>query len=173
MTTDPGMTPERAALLRKPFPDNVIGKVPKPYQRDAAKGNCSECGGYHGLPATHLSYVGHAAVTDRLLSIDPHWSWEPVAFDDQGLPAFDARKNLWIKLTVCGVTRYGVGDGSSVKECIGDAIRNAAMRFGVALDLWSKDELEQVTTGAEVLRRNIGRGLAAALTPEGEQGGEA
>jgi hypothetical protein len=148
MTTDPGMTPERAALLRKPFPDNVIGKLPK--------------GG------AQLSYVGHAAVTDRLLSIDPHWSWEPVAFDDQGLPAFDARKNLWIKLTVCGVTRYGVGDGSSVKECIGDAIRNAAMRFGVALDLWSKDELEQVTTGAEVLRRNIGRGLAAALAPEAE-----
>ncbi len=25
-----------------------------------------------------------------------------------------------------------------MKECIGDAIRNAAMRFGVALDLWSK-----------------------------------
>ena len=29
-----------------------------------------------------------------------------------------------------------------MKERIGDAIRNAAMRFGVALDLWSKEELE-------------------------------
>jgi hypothetical protein len=29
-----------------------------------------------------------------------------------------------------------------MKERIGDAIRNAAMRFGIALDLWSKEELE-------------------------------
>jgi hypothetical protein len=114
------MTPEQAAELRKPFPASAIGKLPK--------------GG------TQLDYVGHAATTDRLLSVDPLWTWEPVAFDEHGLPAFQG-KNLWIKLTVCGVTRYGIGDGSSVKECIGDAIRNAAMRFGVALDLWSKEEL--------------------------------
>jgi hypothetical protein len=116
------MTPEQAAELRKPIPASAIGKLPK--------------GG------TQLDYVGHAATTDRLLSVDPEWSWEPVAFDEHGLPAFQG-KNLWIKLTVCGVTRYGIGDGNSVKECIGDAIRNAAMRFGVALDLWSKEELEQ------------------------------
>jgi hypothetical protein len=116
------MTPEQAAELRKPFPASAIGKLPK--------------GG------TQLDYVGHAATTDRLLSVDPLWTWEPVAFDEHGLPAFQG-KNLWIKLTVCGVTRYGIGDGSSVKECIGDAIRNAAMRFGVALDLWSREELEQ------------------------------
>ena len=53
---------------------------------------------------------------------------------------------LWIRLTVCGVTRLGVGSVSAQaferdKQLIGDAIRNAAMRFGVALDLWSKEEL--------------------------------
>ena len=121
-----------AALLRKPFPANVIGKLPK--------------GG------AQLSYVGHAAVTDRLLSVDPAWSWEPFATDDFGLPALDRKGNLWIRLTICGHTRIGVGDGASAKEAVGDAIRNAAMRFGVALDLWSKDELEQVTTGASKLR---------------------
>lgn len=69
---------------------------------------------------------------------------EPVAYDAAGLPALDRHGNLWIRLTVCGVTRLGYGDGStSIKELIGDAIRNAAMRFGVALDLWAKEELEQ------------------------------
>jgi len=62
--------------------------------------------------------------------------------DPQGRPV-----GLWIKLTVLGVTRLGYGsvDGpkaDAVKELIGDAIRNAAMRFGVALDLWAKSELE-------------------------------
>jgi hypothetical protein len=53
----------------------------------------------------------------------------------------DRAGNLWIKLTICGVTRLGVGDGKNAKEVIGDAIRNAAMRFGVALDLWAKENL--------------------------------
>lgn len=135
------MTPDEAVALRKPFEKH--GLLPKPYKRDAVKGNCNECGSYHGMPAAHIPYVGHAAVTDRLLSIDPQWNWEPVALDDQGLPAFTTGKGLWIRLTVCGVTRLGFGDGLTVKECIGDAIRNAAMRFGVALDLWGKEELEQ------------------------------
>jgi len=117
------MTAEKAAELRKPFPRSAIGKLPK--------------GG------TMLDYVGHAAVSDRLLAVDPAWSWEPFTTDERGLPALDGRGNLWIRLTVCGVTRIGVGDGKSAKEVVGDAIRNAAMRFGVALDLWSKEELEQ------------------------------
>lgn len=116
------MTPDEAKKLREKFPPGTVGKLPK--------------GG------VMLDYVGHAAVTDRLLQVDPAWSWEPLALTPDGLPATDKAGNLWIKLTVCGVTRIGVGDGKSAKEAIGDAIRNAAMRFGVALDLWSKEELE-------------------------------
>jgi hypothetical protein len=132
--------------LRAPFPPEVVGILPKPYKADSPKGQCNVCNGYHGLPAVHLDYVGHAAVTDRLLSVDPAWSWEPVATDQYGSPALDKDGNLWIRLTVCGVTRPGVGDGKSMKERVGDAIRNSAMRFGVALDLWTKDELESSAT---------------------------
>jgi len=151
------LTADAAAGLRKPFPATAIGKLPKPYQSTSQKGNCKECGGYHGLPAAHLDYVGHAATTDRLLSVDPCWSWEPFALDPNGLPALDGHGTLWIRLTVCGVTRIGVGDGKHAKEIIGDAIRNAAMRFGVALDLWGKEELEQAHAPA--------RPLAAAPPP--------
>lgn len=140
------LTTEQAAKLRAPFPASAIGQLPKPYRADSQKGNCPECHGYHGLPAVHLDYVGHAATTDRLLSVDPTWTWEPLALDEHGLPALDSKRNLWIRLTVCGVTRIGVGDGDSAKECIGDAIRNAAMRFGVALDLWAKEDLHEINT---------------------------
>ena len=126
-------TPERATALRKPFPAESIGKLPK--------------GG------VMLDYVGHAAVTDRLLTIDPGWSWEPFAIGADGLPALDRGNNLWIRLTICGVTRIGVGDGKSAKECIGDAIRNAAMRFGVALDLWAKEDLVEFAQAATTARR--------------------
>jgi hypothetical protein len=116
------MDAEQAKLLRKPFPASAIGQLPK--------------------AGMMLDYVGHAATTDRLLEVDPGWTWEPYALDDHGLPALDKQGNLWIKLTVCGVTRPGVGDGKTAKELIGDAIRNAAMRFGVALDLWAKEDLQ-------------------------------
>lgn len=124
-----GLTADKAKALREPFPAASIGKLPK--------------GG-----AT-LDYVGHAAVTDRLLAVDPLWTWEPVAFDEQGLPLVAERGKdavLWIRLTVCGHTRLGVGIVPAGaferdKQLISDAIRNAAMRFGVALDLWAKEDL--------------------------------
>jgi len=134
-------------LLRQPFPKNQISKLPKPYKKDSPKGKCQECGGYHGLPAAHLDYVEHAALTARLLDADPQWTWEPVAFDESGLPRLDRDGGLWIKLTVCGVTRLGYGDATgmtgtgAMKERIGDALRNAAMRFGAALELWHKGDL--------------------------------
>ena len=143
-----------AVTMRTPFPAHHISKLPKETkaQAEARKSNregvnCTICGGWHHPRAVHLDYVGHAALTDRLLDVDPEWSWEPVAFNSDGLPAFDRIGGLWIKLTVLGVTRlgYGCADGKSggdaIKEIIGDALRNAAMRFGAALDLWHKGDL--------------------------------
>lgn len=135
--------------LRMPFAENQISLLPKPTSRDAKKGRCAECGGWHGLPAVHLKYVGHAALTDRLLDCDESWSWEPLAFGADGLPLLDKDGGMWIKLTVCGVTRFGYGDAQgktgpdAMKERIGDALRNAAMRFGAALDLWHKGDLHK------------------------------
>ena len=142
-------------LLRAPFPANQISKLPKPTkaQTDAVRNDfkqgirCEICGGWHHPKVVHLDYVGHAALTDRLLDADPHWNWEPVALTEKGTPATDENGGMWIKLTVCGVTRLGYGHpdgkkgGDAIKELIGDALRNAAMRFGAALDLWHKGDL--------------------------------
>lgn len=141
-------------LLREPFPPHQISKLPKgtKAQNECSydeKRKCDVCGGFHHPKIIHLDYVGHAALTDRLLDADPLWTWEPLALKD-GLPAFDESGGLWIKLTVCGHTRIGYGHaaessfkdiGSREKEVIGDALRNAAMRFGAALDLWHKGDL--------------------------------
>jgi hypothetical protein len=134
--------------LRKTFPADQINKLPKPLKKDSEKGRCSECQGWHGLPAVHIDYVGHAELTARLLDVDPLWNWEPAGWTEDGEPKVNVRGNtarMWIKLTVAGVTRLGVGTCSAnkddvEKELIGDALRNAAMRFGAALDLWSKSE---------------------------------
>ena len=154
---------EGLSNLLKPFAPNEINTLPKPYSKDSLKSNCKECGGYHGLPAAHLEYVGHAALTKRLLETDLSWTWEPVAFDSEGLPALDKNGGLWIRLTVCGVTRlgYGSADGktgpNAMKEVIGDALRNAGMRFGAALDLWHKGDLWEAQESAKNDGKVIGK----------------
>lgn len=160
------MTIDGLAKLREPFKPNQIGKLPKPMKKeDQDKGRCEQgsnsrysadghfCGGWHAR-SIHLDYVGHAAITDRFLDADPEWSWEPVAFDADGLPKFDKLGGIWIKLTICGMTRLGYGDAqgktgpNAIKEAIGDALRNAGLRFGAALDLWHKGELHDPETVA-------------------------
>ena len=105
---------------------------------------------------TNLSYVGHAAVTEMLLRHDPLWHWTPVGCDPSGSPILDRNAEgrpigMWIRLRIFDHSRIGYGsveptdrrsDGDLIKEIIGDGIRNAAMRFGVALNLWSKNDLE-------------------------------
>lgn len=147
--------PTGLALMREPFPANQISKLPKPtraqtdeVRKDFTKGiRCEVCGQWHHPKVVHLDYVGHAALTDRLLDCDPEWNWEPIAKTEHGTPLFDQNGGMWINLTVCGVTRMGYGHpdgksgGDALKEVIGDALRNAAMRFGAALDLWHKGDL--------------------------------
>lgn len=165
-------------LLRLPFPAHQISKLPKQQKRDDQdRGKCERgsrysadgffCGGWHAR-SLHLDYVGHAALTDRLLDADPAWSWEPAYRDVdpavfaaavatgnpeivrmviENAPAKYTDGGLWIRLTVDGVSRLGFGDAggksgtNAVKELIGDCLRNAALRFGAALDLWHKGDL--------------------------------
>lgn len=163
------------AQLREPFPESEIRFLPRVWCKDCRdmKGvcrnqshqrvKCPKCKNNMTSAHVDLRYVGHAEATNRLLNVDPTWSWEPVAFDERGLPQYDQNGGLWIRLTVCGVTRLGYGNaegkrgGDAVKEIIGDAIRNAGMRFGMALDLWTSSDLEGVESAP---REEPGRTVA-------------
>jgi len=149
------MTEARFNKLREPFPENLVSWLPKPmlakeHMDKIPKANCDFCGQYHARDKVmHLAYVGHAALTDRLLDVDPAWSWKPLAFDGNGLPLLDVDGGMWVELTVLGVTRLGYGDAqgkkgpNATKERIGDAIRNAGMRLGCALEYWHKGDLNK------------------------------
>ena len=152
-------------MLRKPFPPELVGKLPRVTCPDCSdkrkncdkheKSKCNVCQAWVSTKHIHIDYVGHADTTSRLLDVDPEWNWEPAGADESGLPKLDIDERgnpvgLWIKLTVGGVTRLGygsvpAGQPDAVKVLIGDALRNAAMRFGVALDLWAKGDRADLT----------------------------
>lgn len=150
------------AKMREPFDSSQVSKLPKIWCGKCSKAQykvcddpqhkrqrCDVCAGNMTSAHLHLDYVGHAELTGRLLETDPLWTWEPMAFDQDGLPKFDPNGGLWIRLTVAGHTRLGYGDSqgktgpNAVKEAIGDALRNAGMRFGAALALWSKTDMDE------------------------------
>ncbi|NAS22446.1 hypothetical protein GT755_12215 [Herbidospora sp. NEAU-GS84] len=148
--------------LRKPFREEQIGKLPRVTCKECAdfrthcpkpdhqKRRCPECQAWVSPKHIHIDYVGHADVVERLLETDPFWTWEPFALDEDGTPKLDTDEfgrpvGMWIRLTVLGVTRPGYGScpsnqSDAVKVLIGDAIRNGAQRFGVALAQWQKGD---------------------------------
>jgi hypothetical protein len=99
-----------------------------------------------------LDFVGHADVTKMLIEIDPEWTWEPVAFDVNGLPAYRVENGMahmagW--MTILGVRRLGIGSvmhnkPDLLKELCSDFLRNASMRYGICLSLWTKQEWDDV-----------------------------
>lgn len=104
----------------------------------------------------NADYVGHADITRILTDIDPLWTWEPAAMGPDGPVIVErhGRLCLWGWMTVLGKRLPCVGTVETRtiekrlnspqgpvevdKELIGDLIRNGAMRFGIALGLWSK-----------------------------------
>ena len=124
----------RAVLEQYAVPDpKIVGTIPR-----------------NGI---NLAYVSHADITRILIEIDPSWSWQPVAWDN-GRPAIhieNGTATMWATLTLLGKSLLGVGSVRSDKpdmdkELIGDFLRNASMRFGIALSLWSKQYWSDNTT---------------------------
>jgi len=105
--------------------------------------------GYIQRSGINLAYVSHAEITRILIEIDPMWNWQPAAWVD-GKPAIqesNGMATMWGSLTLLGKTLIGVGSVRAdkpdyEKELVGDFLRNAAMRFGICLALWSKQDWE-------------------------------
>jgi hypothetical protein len=91
-----------------------------------------------------MSYISHGLVTERLNDADPDWSVERIATHTyvDGSGALHCA-GVELALTVGGVTRVEAGgpqrqDGftNEIKNAYSDALKRAAMRFGVALGMW-------------------------------------
>ena len=140
----------RAVLDEYGVPDpKIVGKLPR--------GNIQ------------LDYVGHAEITKILIEIDPLWDWRPLKIDDDGLPAYrveNGMAHMAGELTLLGHSRLAVGSAPHnkqdlLKELVSDFIRNAAMRFGVALSLWSKEEWSDSPAPAKPVKKTAAKKTAA------------
>lgn len=115
--------------------------------------------GYIQRSGINLAYVSHAEITRILIEIDPMWNWQPAAWIE-GKPAIqesNGMATMWGSLTLLGKTLIGVGSVRAdkpdyEKELVGDFLRNAAMRFGICLALWSKQDWDNPQSVKPVVR---------------------
>jgi hypothetical protein len=116
--------------LRKPFDPKQVTQVDKGFGK--------------------IDTVNHAHVTNRLNHAAPGWTHGFSRWIEA--PGKDGMTHLlavigWMEID--GIRHEEVGEverpstyGDEAKKAVSDFIKRAAMRFGVAIDLWAKEELE-------------------------------
>src|SRR5687767_7173477 len=98
-----------------------------------------------------VDYVEWHTVADILDETAPNWNHEIKDIREMG-----DLMVVTVAITIDGVTREGVGTGSSrnemgIKKAEHDALKRAAVKFGIARDLYKKefDAFDRESTGAE------------------------
>jgi hypothetical protein len=114
----PGLTHQDLQILRAPFPKQSLGVKVQSTNKDRSR-------------AMLVLYLGHTDVQDRLEQVDPSWTSEVLAEDHRGDTVY-----VRIRMTVKGVSRENVGEGGDPKAAYSDALKRAAMLFGIGRYLY-------------------------------------
>ena len=115
-----------------------------------------------------VDYVEWHTVADLLDRICPNWSHQVNSIKQIGdLVAVTA------SITIQGVTRQGIGTGSAydevgIKKAEHDALKRAAVKFGIARELYRKEEeeIEKKTAQPSFPREPIAKTMADLVTPK-------
>lgn len=142
---------EAAAHLRRPFtPRAVKFKVQATWPKADPK------------TALIVSYIDARLVVERLNLVCPHlWhdTYESVA----------GSSRLLCRLTVDGITRPDVGDGYQGKGLYSDALKRAAVKFGVGVSLYAVPKIQLTVGDKHVEQRKAKDGKTLVLSTAGEQ----
>lgn len=142
---------DAAVHLRKPFtPQAVKFKVQTTYGGDAS----GPAGGMI------VAYIDARLVVERLNHVCPHL-W----FDEY--QALEGGK-LMCRLTVDGISRRDIGEGYAGKGLYSDALKRAAVKFGVGVSLYAVPKIFLKVTDGHLKVINAGAKKSAALTDNGE-----
>lgn len=142
---------EAAPHLRRPFsPEAIKFKVQTVF------GGASGC--------LVVAYIDARLAIERLNAVCPEL-WSPT------YRLVDGSKLMWCDLTIGGVTRSDVGDSPKgmSKDLVSDALKRAAVHFGVGVSVYALPQIALYMTGTErrIEKRKTQKGETIVLTEHG------
>lgn len=156
------ITDEIVRELRRPFtPESVGFRVDAKHPSDKVR-----C----------VVYIDARLAKERLNDVDPEWTAIYTALASTSGDPLGANSYMPIEcaLTVCGVTRVGVGqsprkDASSnlVKAAYSDALKRAAVEFGIGAYLYALKSFTVGQGGYWTGKDNQGKEVVKGLTRDG------
>lgn len=142
---------EAARHLRRPFtPEAIKFKV----QATWTKGDADK-----PTDAIVVAYIDARLAVERLNLVCPHlWhdTYEPLG------------KHLLCRLTIDGITREDVGGGYEGKGLYSDALKRAAVKFGVGVSLYAIPKVFISKEAGQAKDKRTKNGPSLDLTPKGE-----
>jgi hypothetical protein len=151
----PGMVVPFASILsrlKEPLPEAVVKQ---------RVGWTDRSGREH-----EVDYVEWHVVADILDDVAPDWSHAV-----RNIVQIGPLVAVTASITISGVTREGVGTGESsdekgIKKAEHDALKRAAVKFGVARELYRKDDSSEPFTATITPEQAVARTIADLVTPK-------
>lgn len=139
---------DAARHLRRPFtPAAVKFKVQAVWPKD------------NPTSGLIVAYIDARLTSERLNLVVPHlWhdAYRPVGGNQ-----------MWCDLTIDGITRSDVGEGSG-KALVSDSFKRAGVRFGIGVSLYAIPKMIFDTQSGALKQKRSKDGLTLELTPRGE-----
>lgn len=107
-----------------------------------------------------VAYIDARLVVERLNLLVPHlWhdGYRPVG-----------GQQMWCDLTIDGITRSDVGEGTG-KGLVSDALKRAAVKFGIGVSLYAIPKMILELTDGTLKSKQTRESLTLELLPKGEQ----
>lgn len=108
-----------------------------------------------------VAYIDARLAVERLNHVCPDLWWEEFESLDGGL--------MLCRLTVDGITRRDVGQGYQGKGLYSDALKRAAVKFGVGVSLYAIPKIILKTADGHIKQKKVREGMTLVLTPAGEE----
>jgi hypothetical protein len=115
------LTAQDLKALRAYFPKDRLGVKVQSYNKERTR-------------AMLVLYLQHTDVQDRLEEVDPNWTCAVISEERAGDTVY-----VRLRLTLKGVSRENVGEGGDPKAALSDALKRAAMLFGVGRYLYDSE----------------------------------
>lgn len=126
------LTQEDLKTLTSPFPKDRLGIKVQSTSKDKTK-------------AMLICYLSHTDVYARLEEVDPAWSCDVQKEWNETMQGWgDKTEKVFfcgMKVTLKGVSRENVGEGGDPKSAYSDALKRAAMLFGVGRYLYDSEQV--------------------------------